>query len=236
MSNFILQDSASRDKATQHKAFQKRALKNVSKVDVQKQEINFYKKQVKISRLPLSAIQALVIIIVSCTILFLYTSLINANLLELKEKNNQLTIFLNDLNESANQPVKDEIRKNALSKTLQINELREAIAIKQAVEKFYHQYQLKNKLSAYQIIEDINASTPRGMTIFEVDAYNGGTQMTINGTVEEAIAATVFLKQLRSHDRYHETDFGYLSIKNIEGESSYNFALFDNKLIRRAPR
>jgi hypothetical protein len=231
MSNFILQDSP-----LQNKALQDRTLKNVSEIDNQRQEVNFYKKQLQKNILALSAKQTLLIIVVSCVILFLYTSLINANLLELKEKNNQLTLSFNNLSESFNQPVEDKIRKQVLSKTLQMNELREVIAIKQRAEKVYQHHHQKNILSAHQIIEDINASVPKGMTILEVEAYNGGTQVTVNGAVEEAIAATVFLSKMRSHDQYNETDFGSLSIINVAGESSYSFALLENQLTRGALR
>jgi hypothetical protein len=231
MSNFILQDSP-----LQNKALQDRTLKNVSEIDNQRQEVNFYKKQLQKNILTLSARQALLISVASCVILFLYTSLINANLLELKEKNNQLTISFNNLSESFNQPVEDKIKKQVLSRTLQINELREVIAIKQTVEKFYQHHQQKNILSAHQIIEDINASVPKGMTILKAEAYNGGTQVTVNGAVEEAIAATVFLSKMRSHDQYNETDFGSLSIINVAGENSYSFALLENQLTRGALR
>ncbi len=117
-----------------------------------------------------------------------------------------------------------------------MNELREIIAIKQKAEKFYQHHQQKNRLSAHQIIVDINASAPKGMTILEVEAYNGGTQLTVNGAVDEAVAATVFLKKMRSHDQYNETDFGSLSIINVAGENSYSFALLENQLTRGALR
>ena len=231
MSNFTLQDSL-----LQNKALQDKVLKNVSEIDNQRQEVNFYKKQLQKKILALSARQALLIIVFSCLILSLYTLLINADLLELKEKNNQLTISFNNLSESLNQPVADDIRKKVLSRTLQMNELREVIAIKQTAEKFYQQHQQRNILSAHQIIEDINASVPKGMTILEVEAYNGGTQVTVNGAVEEAVAATAFLRKMRSQDQYNETDFGSLSIINVEGESSYSFALLENQLTRGALR
>lgn len=214
------------------------ALQNTAlgKLSVERQEINFYKNEVKEKPTFLLASQALWVIVALCIALLVYTFSFNQSVIELKKKNNYLSTSFRHLNESAEQAQGNEIKIEVMLKKQQIDKLSEIIAVKKSMIKFNEKYRQTKKIFAYQILEDINSNVVESMAIEEVVANQGGRKIAINGTVRNIVIATEFLKKMKDHVRYKKTNFGLLALKKIDGENSYSFAFLADEIARGVGR
>lgn len=120
----------------------------------------------------------------------------------------------------------------------QVGNLSKEVRSKKAIKRVYESKSNMKAASFYNIFLSISQESNSNLSISEIGIYGGGEEIIINGLSRARSAIPDYLKALKYHPSFADTNFGLLKINYLEKIKLYEFSLLreDDKKNELAPK